>query len=455
MNTICLYFEVHQPFFLRRYRFFDIGNDHYYYDDHNNEENIHRLTEKCYLPATQMLLDMIKDSNKEFHVAFSISGVTLELLEHYAPEVIDKFKELAATGCVEFLGETYAHSLVSLKGDDEFELQVKEHSEKIKSLFGQTPKVLRNTELIYSNGIGLRALQLGFQGIVTEGDKRFMGWHSPNYLYCCSSDPRLRILTRNSSLSNDITFRFSDWGWDQYPLTADKFVKWLASSPAEEQVTSVFMNLETIGDIQSGESGIFDFFRAIPKFAKEAGLNFMTPSEVITKMKPIDQLRFDNPISWGDAEKDVTAWLGNEIQREAFDKVSQLSEKVRMAQDRRLVQDWYRLQSSDHFYYMSTKHFYNGVAHKSPFSSPYDAFINYMNILNDFRDRVLEQFPEDLEREEVENLRKTISAQEETILKLKEENKTLKGADKKSEQADSKPAAKSTTKSTRKKAASK
>ena len=211
MKNICLYFEVHQPYHLRLYRFFDIGNDHYYYDDSRNEAIIQELTNKCYLPATQMFIDMIKESKGSFHVAFSISGITLDLLEHYAPEVIDRFKELAASGCVEFLGEPYAHSLVSLRGDDEFEVQVKEHSSKIKSLFGQEPKVLSNTGLIYSNGIGLRALQMRFKGILTEGDKSFMGWHSPNYLYCCSSDPRLRIITRNSSLSNDITFRFSNW----------------------------------------------------------------------------------------------------------------------------------------------------------------------------------------------------------------------------------------------------
>ena len=422
MNTICLYFEVHQPCYLRRYRFFDIGNDHYYYDDNANESNIKNLAEKCYRPATQMLLDMIKESGNEFHVSFSISGVTLDLLERYAPEVIDKFKELSSTGCVEFLGETYAHSLSSLNGDNEFELQVKEHSEKIYNLFGQKPKVLRNTELIYSNGIGLRALQMGFAGMITEGDKRFMGWHSPNYVYCCSSDPRLKLLTRNSNLSNDVTFRFSDWGWDQYPLTAEKFVDWIASSPKEEQVTCIFMNLETIGHLQNAGTGIFDFFRAIPKFAAEKGLKFMNPSEIFAKTKPIDQLRFDNPISWGDAERDVTAWLGNEIQREAFEKVSQLNEKVRISQNKALLQDWYRLQSCDNFYYMSTKHFSNGPAHNIPFDSPFDAFINYMNVLNDFRDRVNEEFPENIDMKEFERMRNLISKQEEEIRKLKAEH---------------------------------
>lgn len=430
MNTVCFYFEIHQPFHLRRYRFFDIGNDHYYYDDHFNEENINRLAHCCYLPATQMFLDIIKETGGKFHFAMSVSGVALDLLEHYAPEVIDKLKELANTGCVEFLAETYAHSLVSLRGDDEFELQVKEHSQKIHDLFGQTPKVLRNTELLYSNGIGLRALQMGFNGIVTEGDKRFMGWHSPNYVYCCSSDPRLKILTRNSSLSNDITFRFSDWNWDQYPLTADKFVSWIANAPEQEQVTSLFMNLETIGDIQRAESGIFNFIKALPKFAKEEGLSFLTPSEVIAKFKPIDQLRFDNPISWADEERDASAWLGNELQSQAFEKVSSLSERVRMSQNQRLLVDWYRLQSSDHFYYMSTKHFSNGIMHASPFSSPYDAFINYMNALNDFMSMVNEQLPTDVDGSEIDNMRKTLNEQEETIQSLKMKVKELEGGSK-------------------------
>jgi alpha-amylase len=426
MKNICLYFEVHQPYHLRLYRFFDIGNDHYYYDDSRNEAIIQELTNKCYLPATQMFIDMIKESKGSFHVAFSISGITLDLLEHYAPEVIDRFKELAASGCVEFLGEPYAHSLVSLRGDDEFEVQVKEHSSKIKSLFGQEPKVLSNTGLIYSNGIGLRALQMGFKGILTEGDKSFMGWHSPNYLYCCSSDPRLRIITRNSSLSNDITFRFSNWNWDQYPLTADKYIKWIAAEPKEEQVTSIFMNIETLGMQQSAESGIFDFFRALPKFAQTAGLEFKTPSEIIGELKPIDQLRFDNPISWADEERDVSAWLGNELQQEAFDKISSLGENVRMSQDPNLLQDWYRLQSSDQFFYMSTKHFANGSVHNSPFSSPYDAFINYMNALNDFRTRVNEQFPEDIDHDELEHLRRTLEEKDCIIEKFQKASESAK-----------------------------
>lgn len=431
MNTICFYFEIHQPLHLRRYRFFDIGNDHYYFDDHFNEENIKRLANCCYLPATQMFLDMIKESGGRFHFAVSVSGVALDLLEQYAPEVIDNLKELSKTGCVEFLGETYAHSLVSLRGDDEFELQVREHSQKIKDLFGQSPKVLRNTELLYSNGIGQRTLQMGFNGIVTEGDKRFMGWHSPNYVYCCSSDPRLKILTRNSNLSNDITFRFSDWNWDQFPLNADKYMEWISSSPVQEQVTSLFMNLETIGDIQRAETGIFEFFKALPKFAKEEGIMFKTPSEVIATFKPIDQLRFDNPISWADAERDASAWLGNELQCQAFEKVSSLSERVRMSQNQRLLVDWYGLQSSDHFYYMSTKHFTNGIMHASPFSSPYDAFINYMNALNDFESLVNEQMPDCIGNSEIENMRATINSQEETIEALKKKIKLLKGTEQK------------------------
>ena len=421
MDTICLYFEIHQPFQLRRYRFFDIGKDHYYYDDKKNEETIHHLAEKCYLPATQMFLDLIKESFGAFHLSFSISGVTLELLEHYAPEVIDRFKELAATGCVEFLAETYSHSLVSLRNDGEFELQVKEHVNKIKSLFNYEPKVFRNTSLVYSNAIGQRVYKMGFKGILTEGDKRFMGWHSPNYVYCNFSDPRLKILTRNSDLSNDITFRFSNWSWDQYPLTADKYMKWIVSADKKEQVTCLFMDLETLGEKQKEETGIFDFFYSLPKFAKESGLKFKTPSEVFAEYKPIDQLRFDNPISWGDEEKDVSAWLGNELQSEAFNKISDLSEKVRLTQDARLLQDWYRMQSNDHFFYMCTKHFANGSIHNSPYDSPYDAFMNYMNVLNDFRTRVHEQNLDDDNFIDLSKLKELVSTQEEQITHLKDE----------------------------------
>ncbi len=429
MKSICFYFQIHQPFRLRKYRFFDIGSDHYYYDDYNNEEIIRRIAEHCYLPANQTILQMIKDTNGKFKVAYSISGVALEQLELYVPEVIDSFKELAKTGCVEFLAETYAHSLSSLMEDgDEFELQVKQHSQKIQSLFGLKPRVFRNTELIYSDEIGERVANLGFRGIITEGAKHILGWKSPNYLYCCANNPRLNILLKNFKLSDDITFRFSDWRWDQYPLNADKFMDWIAETPASEKIVNLFMNYETFGELQNAQTGIFDFLKALPYFAEQKGITFATPSDIISKLKPVDQISVIYPISWADEERDVSAWLGNELQKEAFRKVYDIGERVRLSQDRRLMQDWYYLQTSDHLYYMSTKHFSDGVVHRhySPYDSPYEAFMNYMNVLSDFIDRVNSQFPEGVDNEELHSLLQTINAQENLIDKLKTENKTLK-----------------------------
>lgn len=424
MKSICFYFQIHQPFRLKRYRFFDIGSDHYYYDDYNNEEIIRRIANNCYLPANQTILNMIKESDGAFKVAYSISGVALEQMELYVPEVIDSFKELAKTGCVEFLAETFAHSLSSLQEDsNEFELQVKQHTKKIQSLFGYKPTVFRNTELIYSDDIGSRVSAMGFKGIITEGAKHVLGWKSPNYVYCCASNPQLKVLCKNFKMSDDITFRFSDWGWDQYPLTAEKFLSWIENLPASEDVVNLFMNYETFGEMQNAGTGIFEFLKALPHFASQMGINFETPSMVLQKRKPIDQINVPYPISWADEERDLSAWLGNELQRSAFDKLCGIGERVRLSNDRRLLQDWYYLQSSDHFYYMSTKHFSDGAMHShfSPYDSPYEAFMNYMNVLSDFIDRVNGQFPEGVDNEELNSLLKTIDAQGELIANLEKQ----------------------------------
>lgn len=424
MKSICFYFQIHQPFRLKRYRFFDIGSDHYYYDDYNDEEIIRRIANNCYLPANQTILNMIKESDGAFKVAYSISGVALEQMELYVPEVIDSFKELAKTGCVEFLAETFAHSLASLQEDsDELELQVKQHSKKIQSLFGYKPTVFRNTELIYSDDIGSRVSAMGFKGIITEGAKHVLGWKSPNYVYCCASNPQLKVLCKNFKMSDDITFRFSDWGWDQYPLTAEKFLSWIENLPASEDVVNLFMNYETFGEMQNAGTGIFEFLKALPYFASQMGINFETPSMVLQKRKPIDQINVPYPISWADEERDLSAWLGNELQRSAFDKLYGIGERVRLSNDRRLLQDWYYLQSSDHFYYMSTKHFSDGAMHShfSPYDTPYEAFMNYMNVLSDFIDRVNGQFPEGVDNEELNSLLKTIDAQGELIANLEKQ----------------------------------
>ena len=289
MKAICFYFQIHQPFILKNYRFFDIGNDHYYYDDFANDDIITRIAHRSYLPANEMLLDMIKANKKKFKVAFSISGAAIEQLEQYVPEFIESMKVLAATGCVEFLSETYAHSLSSLKDPEEFVAQVSAHDEKIFQLFGQRPKVFRNTELIYDDDIASMVQAMGFKGAITEGAKHILGWKSPNYVYKAATAPKLRLLLKNSKLSDDISFRFSNTDWAAYPLTADKYIGWIVSLPQEEQLVNLFMNYETFGEMQSRESGIFDFMRALPQFAAEADIQFWTPSEVISKMKPVGE----------------------------------------------------------------------------------------------------------------------------------------------------------------------
>ncbi len=423
MTAICLYFQIHQPFRLKNYRFFDIGNDHYYYDDFANDDIITRIAHRSYLPANEMLLDIIKEHGKKFKVAFSISGTALEQLEQYVPEFIDSMKELAATGCVEFLSETYAHSLSSLEDPDEFVAQVKAHDEKIYQLFGLKPKVFRNTELIYSDDIAAMVASMGFKGAITDGAKHILGWKSPNYLYNAASAPKLKLLLKNSKLSDDISFRFSNHEWESYPLTADKYIDWIASLPQEEQLVNLFMNYETFGELQPQQSGIFDFMRALPRFAADRNVQFWTPSEVISKLKPVSEMSVPSPISWADEARDTSAWLGNTLQQEAVKKLYSIGERVRLCKDKRIKQDWNYLQASDHFFYMSTKHNSDGNVHShySPYDSPYTAFTNYMNVLSDFMTRVEAQYPAEIDNEELNALLLTIKNQEKEIQALNRE----------------------------------
>ncbi|MBE9518814.1 MAG: polysaccharide deacetylase family protein [Bacteroidetes bacterium] len=391
MRTICLYFQVHQPFRFRRYRFFDIGNDHYYYDDYSNESILHKVAQKCYLPANELMLDLIKKNKGRFKISYSISGIAMEQFRLYAPEVLESFKKLADTGSVEFLSETYAHSLSSLKGRDEFERQVRAHDQLIKEHFGQEPTVFRNTELIYSDEIGAMVADMGFKAMLTEGAKHVLGWKSPNYLYCNAINPKLKLLLKNFKLSDDIAFRFSNQGWPEYPLTADKYVDWLNQTPENEEVINLFMDYETFGEHQWKETGIFDFLEALPKSVfKNSPFTFSTPSEVAKKLQVVSAVNVPNPISWADEERDLTAWLGNEMQNEAFNKLYSLGDKVYESGDEGIKQDYAYLQVSDHFYYMSTKFFSDGEVHSyfNPYDTPYDAFINYMNVLSDFEIRV-------------------------------------------------------------------
>jgi len=424
MKTICFYFQIHQPFRLKRYRFFDIGSDHYYYDDFSNEDIIRGIANRTLLPANAILLDLIKEYKGKFKFAFSISGVALEQLEIYVPEAIDGFKELAKTGNVEFLAETYNHSLASLKDPEEFNYQVKAHSDKIQLLFGQKPKVFRNTELIYSDEIAQLVYEMGYKTMMVEGAKHVLGWKSPNYLYASAACPKLKLLVRNMKYSDDISFRFSNYDWSEYPLVSDKLVNWIASAPESEQIVNIWMNYEVLGSLQPYETGIFEFFKAIPRFALAKGIGFSTPSEVANMLKPVGELAVPYPCSWAGEEKDANPWIGNRLQQEAISKLYGIGERVRMVRDRRLRQDWNYLQAGDHFNFMSTKLF-PGPSVYSPYENAYDAFNNYMNVLSDFIDRVNGQFPANIENEELNALLTTILNQEEEIKRLKKELETV------------------------------
>lgn len=423
MKAISFYFQIHQPVRLKRYRFFDIGNDHYYYDDFLNEDIITRIAERAYIPAAQTLLKMIEESKGAFRCAISITGTAIEQFEQHVPEFIDLLKRLADTGKVEFLAETYAHSLASLTDTEEFVEQVRAHDEKLNTLFGVKPKVFRNTELIYSDDIAPVVYSMGYKGVITEGAKHILGWKSPNYVYSAASAPKLKLLLKNSKLSDDISFRFSNTEWDAYPLTADKYIDWIANTPADEQIINLFMNLETFGELQNRDTGIFQFLEALPRFAKERGIDFWTPSEAVQKLKAVDVLSVVHPISWADEARDTSAWLGNKLQQEAFNKLYSVAERVQLCDDRRLKQDWNYLQSSDHFFYMATKHRADGAVHShfSPYETPFQAFTNYMNALADFIVRVEEQYPLSIENEELNSLLTTIRNQASEIETLNKE----------------------------------
>ena len=385
MKTICLYFQVHQPLRLKKYRFFNMGKDHNYLDDLTNQSILQKVSRLCYLPMNALLLKLIKENKGAFKVSFSITGTAIDQFREYAPEVLESFKELAATGCVEFLAETYSHSLSSLADKDEFEREVKAHTALMKKEFGCKPKAFRNTELIYSDQIGQMVAEMGFKTMLAEGAKHVLGWKSPNYVYANALDQKLRLLLRNYKLSDDIAFRFSNKGWNEYPLTSEKYVEWLKSETGE--VVNLFMDYETFGEHQWAETGIFDFMRALPKAALSTGeLEFGTVSETSAKYQPVAVLYCPHAMSWADEERDVTAWLGNELQNEAFSKLYAQKDKVRALKNPDFDHVWNILQTSDHFYYMATKWFSDGDVHSyfNPYDSAYEAFINYMNVLSDY-----------------------------------------------------------------------
>lgn len=452
MKTICFYFEIHQLFQLKRYRFFDIGTDHYYYDDYANETKINDIAENSYIPTIRTLIEMINNSNKEFKVAISISGVAMEQLEMHAPNVIDELQKLSKTGCCEFIAETYSHGLSSLIDEQNFCNEVKRQSKKITQLFDQTPTTLRNTDLIYSDEIGLLAASMGFKCMLTEGAKHVLGWKSPHYVYHCNQAPQLKVLLRDFKLSDDISLRFSNHEWSEYPLYADNYADWIKALPEEEQVINLFMNLDTFGIDQPLSSSILEFMKALPTCAKQRGITFATPSEIIKAIPESDSspINVSHPISWADEERDISPWLGNALQREAFDKLYSVAERVRICTDKRIKQDWDYLQASNNFRYMSTKN--SGInINRGIYDSPYDAFTNYMNILGDFIKRVNTLYPEDMDNEELNSLLTTIKNQGKEISALQKEIEKLT----KKETKATKSAPKSTNKVSKAKSATK
>ena len=437
MKTICLYFEIHQIIQLKRYRFFDIGTDHYYYDDYENGRIINDIVERSYMPALTAMLDMIKQNGKYFKVAFSLSGVGMEQLEMHAPQVIEKLQELNNTGCVEFLAEPYSHGLASLVNEESFKAEVKRQCEKMKEYFGQTPKVLRNSSLIYSDDIGMQASQMGFKGMLTEGAKHVLGWKSPHYVYNCALAPDLKLLLRDVTLSDDISLRFNNKEWPGYPLFADNYINRIASLPEGEKIVNILMELSALGIAQPLSSNILEFLKALPVCAKASGITFSTPSEICEANDSVGALDVPDTLSWTDEERDVSSWLGNPMQREAFNKLYSIADRVRIANDPRINQDWDYLQASNNFRFMTTKPSNVGVD-RGIYSSPFDAFTNYMNVLGDFLSRVNSLYPEDLDNEQLNSLLTTIKNQDEEIEMKNKEIDRLQTKIQKIEVAESK-----------------
>ncbi|MCH8217995.1 MAG: alpha-amylase [Planctomycetes bacterium] len=389
MPSVCIYFQVHQPMRLRHYTVFD-SNDNYF-DDHKNASICRKVAHKCYLPANRLLLDLIREYDGQFRIAYSITGVVLEQFEAYCPEVMSTFDALAATGCVEFLGETYYHSLSFLYSQAEFTEQIDKHTKMIEYLFGQTPRVFRNTELIYNNQLAAALDATGrFDGVIAEGADHILGYRSPNFVYRPQGCDNLKLLLKNYALSDDIAFRFSNRDWSQWPLTAEKFANWIDDANGNGQVINLFMDYETFGEHQWADTGIFDFLSHLPESVlRHPDNSFKTPSEVIHAYEAMDVIDVPHLISWADTERDLSAWLGNAMQSNAIHELYRLERTVRASRDPDILSDWRKLQVSDHFYYMCTKYFADGDVHKyfNPYDSPYDSYINFMNVLDNLRGR--------------------------------------------------------------------
>ncbi|MGZ4054978.1 MAG: glycoside hydrolase family 57 protein [Bacteroidia bacterium] len=386
MPSICFYFQVHQPFRIKDYSFFDIGNTHEYENDQKNREILNKVAEKCYLKTNKKMLELIQRHEGKFKISYSLSGTVMEQFEKYRPEVLQSFIDLANTGCVEFLSETYSHSLSFIYSKNEFKRQVEKHAGLIKKYFNQVPRVFRNTELIYNNELAVFMEGMGFKGIVCEGVDRLLGTRSPNFVYNAVGGKNIKVLLKNYSLSDDIAFRFSDQGWKEFPLTADKFKNWVHSIAGYGETINLFMDYETFGEHQWESTGIFDFLDHLPtEILKHPDFDFKTPSEVIAAYPARDTYDAHNFISWADTERDLSAWLSNSMQQEAIKKIYSIEKDILDCGDLDLIKVWERLQTSDHYYYMCTKFWNDGDVHKyfSPFDSPYDAYMYFMNVFSD------------------------------------------------------------------------
>lgn len=391
MPSICFYFQVHQPFRIRQYSFFDIGQDHFYEDEKANADILNKVADKCYIKTNRKMLELIRRHNGRFRISYSISGTAIEQFERFRPDVLQSFIDLANTGCVEFLSETYSHSLSFIYSREEFRRQVEKHRAMIKKHFNQEPGVFRNTELIFNNELARYIEDLGYKGLVCEGVDWLLNGRSPNFLYKAVGCDRIKLLLKNHKLSDDIAFRFSDRGWTEWPLTVDKFKSWIHNIAGNGETINLFMDYETFGEHQWESTGIFDFLDYLPAAILEhPDFNFKTPSEVVDTYPARDTYDVHNYTSWADTERDLSAWLSNSMQRESVKRIYSLENDIKTLNDPDLLKVWERLQTSDHFYYMCTKFWNDGDVHKyfSPYDSPYDAYMYFMNVFSDLECQV-------------------------------------------------------------------
>ncbi|MBO4690068.1 MAG: glycoside hydrolase family 57 protein [Paludibacteraceae bacterium] len=421
MKNICFCFQMHVPYRLKRYRFFEIGHDHYYYDDMATEEHVNWLVQTSYLPLCQTIKDMINLSKGKFHCALSVSGTMIEMFEQFNPEMIDILKELAASKCVEFLATPYSYSLASEYNESEMKKQFKKQEELLESIFGVKAQTVWNTELLYTDETAYNLYKLGYKTILTEGAKHILSWNSPNCVYQSAGAPKMKVLLRNSNLSDELSFHFSDPGWGNFPIDAEKYANQLKSFPEGDEIINIWVGADTFGVRQNVGSGIFEFLKALPYYVLEREMGFMTPAEAAKKLSANNTVSAPYALTWSGEAKDLSVYVGNDLQQEAINKLFAVAERVHLCQDKSLKTNWLRLQDVNYLHYMN--HIDQG---ETPYESAYDAFINYMNVLSDFLQTVEEQYPTTIENEELNELLKTIRNQEEEIQKLQEKLKSNK-----------------------------